>query len=257
MPAPWLVCGFEYINNRMPFIMKKSLTLTALICGLCAIVPIIIGSGLISAQNVGVGNATPVEKLDINGAIRIGTTSNTNAGTIRWDGTNFQGYNGTTWIDLSYQADAPGTIVAYGGTSAPTGWLLCDGTSYTTTAQATLFAAIAYNFGGSGANFNVPDLRGRFLRGLDGTAGNDPDKLTRTVSATGGLAGNNVGSLQADALKSHNHRNASLGAAGQIPTGPYLAIQNSQGLTTNGLIEATGGNETRPKNVYVNYIIKK
>jgi microcystin-dependent protein len=56
--------------------------------------------------------------------------------------------------------------VAYA--SAPVGWLPCDGSSYATAAQPTLFAAIGYLWGGAGANFNVPDLRGRTLIG-DGT----------------------------------------------------------------------------------------
>jgi len=54
----------------------------------------------------------------------------------------------------------------YGAATAPTGFLLCDGTSYTTAGQAALFAVIGYSFGGSGANFNVPDLRGLYPRGL-------------------------------------------------------------------------------------------
>lgn len=51
-------------------------------------------------QGMGVGNNNPQEMLDVTGAIKIGTTSTTNAGTIRWNGTNFQGYDGIQWVNL-------------------------------------------------------------------------------------------------------------------------------------------------------------
>jgi hypothetical protein len=57
-------------------------------------------SNLAFAQNVGVDVASPVEKLDVLGAIRIGNTSNTNAGAIRWNSPNFQGYDGTQWVNF-------------------------------------------------------------------------------------------------------------------------------------------------------------
>jgi hypothetical protein len=52
------------------------------------------------AQNVGVDVASPVQKLDVAGGLRIGTTVNGVAGSIRWNGTNFQVHNGTTWINF-------------------------------------------------------------------------------------------------------------------------------------------------------------
>jgi hypothetical protein len=57
-------------------------------------------------QGMGVGNNNPQEMLDVSGAIKIGTTTNSNTGTIRWNGTNFQGYNGTVWVDLDSQGGA-------------------------------------------------------------------------------------------------------------------------------------------------------
>ena len=47
--------------------------------------------------NVGLGVATPIEKLEVSGGIRIENTATANAGTIRWTGTDFEGYNGTAW----------------------------------------------------------------------------------------------------------------------------------------------------------------
>lgn len=54
-----------------------------------------------------------------------------------------------------------GIVAPYGSTSAPTDWVPADGTAYSTTTYPQLFSRIGYNFGGSGASFNVPDLRGR------------------------------------------------------------------------------------------------
>jgi hypothetical protein len=59
--------------------------------------------GFCSAQ-VGIGTTNPQEQLDINGALKIGTTSASNAGTIRWTGTDFEGYNGTLWNSLTSKA---------------------------------------------------------------------------------------------------------------------------------------------------------
>lgn len=60
-----------------------------------------------------------------------------------------------------------GTILPYGGSTAPSGYLLCDGTAYSRSSYADLFAVINTSFGnGDGSTtFNVPDLRYNFLRG--------------------------------------------------------------------------------------------
>ena len=51
--------------------------------------------------DVGIGTTSPAENLEVSGAIKIGTTSNTNAGTIRWTGTDFEGYTGSSWVSLT------------------------------------------------------------------------------------------------------------------------------------------------------------
>jgi len=162
-----------------------------------------------------------------------------------------------------------GMISPFGGTAAPTGWLLCDGSAVSRTTYATLFAAIgvAYGSGDGSTTFNLPDFRGRFMRGFDGTANNDPDKASRTASNTGGNSGNAVGSLQADAFQGHFHnftppKADSESGQGGITCGSPPSSQ-SFGATSTGapLTDGTNGtprtsSETRPKNVYVNYIIK-
>ena len=64
-----------------------------------------------------------------------------------------------------------GTISAFAGATAPSGYLLCDGSGYSTTgAQAALFAVIDYNYGGAAGTFNVPDLQERVPVGRSGVA---------------------------------------------------------------------------------------
>ncbi|MFP4543451.1 MAG: beta strand repeat-containing protein [Candidatus Kapaibacterium sp.] len=54
-----------------------------------------------NAGNVGIGIANPVEKLDISGGIRVGYTDNEHQGTIRWTGSDFEGYTGEGWVTLT------------------------------------------------------------------------------------------------------------------------------------------------------------
>ena len=162
-------------------------------------------------------------------------------------------------------ASTVGTISAYGGNTAPTGWLLCDGTAVSQTTYADLFAVIGCNFGCSGGNFNLPDLRGRFLRGRDGGAGRDPDSGTRTAMSTGGNTADNVGSLQVDGFQGHFHSmnfyllpvvssgTYGFGGGGQsIATASPTSSPVSDG--SNGIPRITS--ETRPVNAYVNWIVK-
>jgi len=154
----------------------------------------------------------------------------------------------------------PGMIQMWGGASAPTGFFICDGSAVSRTTYAALFAAIGTNYGyGDGSTtFNIPDMRGLFPRGVDNGAGRDPDTASRTAINPGGNTGDNVGSYQTSDFTSHSHveyasANAIAGA------NPYVQLLNSAVVTTvstNNSTAATGGNETRPVNIYVNFIIK-
>lgn len=162
--------------------------------------------------------------------------------------------DGTTSINL-----LAGMIFDFGGATVPDGFLACDGTSYLRATYPDLFAAIGTAWGtADGTHFNVPDLRGRFSRGMDGSAGVDPDKLTRTAANAGGNTGNNVGSIQADAFKSHQHNVSLPGAI--APTNGFFGSMDGTDLSSTthftNAADATGDNETRPVNAYVNKIIK-
>ncbi len=100
-----------------------------------------------------------------------------------------------------------GAVMAYAGSSAPDGWLVCDGTAVSRTQYASLFAAVgtAHGSGDGTTTFQLPDYRGRFLRGVDDGQKHDPDALTRTAAAPGGNAGDAVGSIEGDAIAQHSH----------------------------------------------------
>ena len=97
-------------------------------------------------------------------------------------------------------------------------------------------------------------MRGRFVRGVDNGTGRDPDANSRGASAEGGNKGDKVGSVQEDAFKKHSHKlplnsdHQAKGGGG----GRRGKWQEELNLSS----EEFGGEETRPKNIYVNWIIK-
>jgi len=148
-----------------------------------------------------------------------------------------------------------GTILIWTTHTAPDGWLICDGSSISRTTYADLFAVISTAFGtADGSSFNIPDFLGQFLRGrADGDA-SDPDRASRVVLKTGGATGDNVGSYQNYTYQSHRHP-YQRGVGGAPNYGSWLNA--GWHWTWNGQNTSyAGGNETRPTNVYVNFIIK-
>lgn len=159
----------------------------------------------------------------------------------------------------------PGEIAAYGGDAAPAGWLLCDGSAVSRSTYSVLYSTVGDRFGnGDGATtFNLPDFRGRFLRGVDGAAGRDPDAATRAAMNTGGNTGNNVGSVQTDAMQDHRHDyshrvtvQADVSNTFGSNTPVSVATQTSYASARNVADGTRTSTETRPKNAYVNFIIK-
>lgn len=155
----------------------------------------------------------------------------------------------------------PGTIFAFGGATCPAGSVYADGSSVLRAGKyAILYAAIGTAWGtADGTHFNLPKTQGAFLRGYG--AGFDPDSASRTAVATGGNTGNNVGSYQADGFASHQHVEVANTSVGQtsVADSSILGIGNGGAQVpgpTGFNTAATGGNETRPDNVYVVYCVK-
>jgi len=96
-----------------------------------------------------------------------------------------------------------GTIITFGGTSAPSGYLACDGASIDRTTYADLFSAIGTTWGSADANsFNVPNLQGAFLRGAG------------TQTYTNAYDGGSVGDKSRDKVIVHSHEFRSEGTFG-------------------------------------------
>lgn len=161
-----------------------------------------------------------------------------------------------TKTEVNSLLDPVGKVIMFAGSGEPSGYLNCDGRAVSRTLYATLFGVIGTTFGtGDGSTtFNIPNLENDFVRGASSTR--------------------NVGTRESDELRSHthtgntntsgNHRHSDIGQGigdadgspgGQGYSGSHLtgeAGNHSHSFVTN----ATGGSETRPRNVALRFCIK-
>lgn len=134
-----------------------------------------------------------------------------------------------------------GSVVYHAANAAPTGFIKANGATVSRTTYADLFASIGtlYGAGDGSSTFEVPDLRGEFMRGFDDGRGVDASRV--------------FGSTQADELKAHTHTILKhFGGAtnpGNVASGETVSV----GSDNTG---ATGGTETRPRNVALLACIK-
>lgn len=139
----------------------------------------------------------------------------------------------------------PGTIIAFAGQNAPGGYLVCDGSQYDISLYPELFDAIFVTYGGNGIDkFNVPDLRGEFIRGWNGLkSSGDTNRV--------------FGSWQADGIGPHKHSVVTTNTQGGDPNVNYGTGQRTPPIETIETDVAIGGTtETRPRNVAMLYCIK-
>lgn len=161
----------------------------------------------------------------------------------------------TELLTTSLEKAAPaGSIVMWPTGTAPTQWLLCDGSAVSRATYSALFAVIGviYGNGDGSTTFNLPDFRGEFVRGTDNGAGNDPDAASRTDRGDT-TTGDNVGTKQGDQLDAHTHSETSVSGTAQAGPGSSNTFYNTEVSQNTG---STGGNETRPRNIGMNFIIK-
>ena len=176
-----------------------------------------------------------------------------------------------------------GSIVAVGfsdvdNNEATAGWLMCDGNPVSRTTYAGLFDAIgtAWGEGDGQTTFNLPDLRGQFVRGVDDGTRRDPGAAARVASGPGGNQGDAVGSLEGFAT--------ALPASGKLATStdgahrhdvPHLptssswyaiagshygewnpgSVESSTAGRHNHVSQSGGDRESRPVNVYADFMI--
>ena len=213
-------------------------------------------------------------------------SSITNGGFLQTDGSG----------NLSFQivAGVPtGSVFCLAVNTVPTGYVKCDGSSYSRTGTyAALFAVIGTTYGAvDGNNFNVPDLRGEFVRGFDDSRGVDSGRNVGTAQGGQNEQHNHPASSNASVSDSgHFHHSFKLGNAGQSRfnstlnsnvtpasgTGAanlnegYNIVSRSEvadvgktstkttGVNVNVSTNTSndGGNEARPRNIAMLYIIK-
>ena len=167
-----------------------------------------------------------------------------------------------------------GMIIQYTGSTAPYGWLLCDGSIYnasTNKQYQALFNVIGIQFGGTdNTDFQVPDYRGAFLRGAgtNGKAGyttyvgqtiNTPETHatqthTHTINHTH-TPNRHSFRVRADGLSGVGFDIISSFPTGLPQTTTGLSVPSFSGSSGNNTGN-TNANETRPFNYSVNYLIK-
>ena len=150
-----------------------------------------------------------------------------------------------------------GAVFYFAASTAPTGYLKADGTAISRTTYADLFAVVGttYGSGDGSTTFNLPDLRGEFLRGWDDSRGVD--------------SGRTFGSNQADAITNHTHYIRA--ESGDAPSGNIAIADNDNNASSQdggfsnyvtGVASFEPGSfttaeaETRPRNVALLACIK-
>ena len=243
------------------------------------------GTTRVSISNAGldVVNGLPIRLQDSSGAPFVSLqspsslsgnvaltlpSSITNGGFLQTDGSG----------NLSFQivAGVPtGAVFCVAVATIPTGYLECNGAAVSRTTYAALFSFIGtqYGAGNGSSTFNLPDLRGEFVRGFDNGRGVD--------------SGRSIGSSQSGQNLSHAHdadasatsnvsdpgqRHPSRGYGNDDDGGNQFTGSGNNSVRNNAIEDATtgisvatnvsidvdndGGNEARPRNVAMMYIIK-
>lgn len=164
-----------------------------------------------------------------------------------------------SFADVAASAFNSGMLMPYAGATAPTGWLLCYGQSLDKDVEANLFAVIGYTYGGSGQNFNVPDLRGRVVAGKDDMGGVSADRLTSPLNGDvlGGAAGSQSHTLTTAQMPAHTHYNDFGGGFNSITGsgGSPGYVSSVQGGTTGSAGSGQAHNNVQPTFI-LTYIIK-
>lgn len=163
---------------------------------------------------------------------------------------NLQFSNGSTQTTAYLPS---GTIIMYGGSTSPSGWLLADGSAVSRTTYAALFAAIGttYGVGDGSTTFNLPDFRRRVAVGAGGTA------TTTLGNAVGNKGGEEAHKLVTAEMPSHFHGIPWRPDGGTAAGAPFAAFFGIAGYKNS---QSTGGNQPHNNmqpSLVVNYIIKQ
>jgi len=204
---------------------------------------------IIKGDNVGIGNELPAYSLDVTGDLNI-------TGDYKVNGTNLQ-------------TVPTGTVSAFAGSTAPTGYALCDGSAVNRTSQAALFGVIGttYGAGDGSTTFNLPDLKGRVVAGMgESLLGATPDTLGED---NGLIANTKTHTLTEAEMPSHQHKtdgtdsgdnHAVRRGADAIIDGTSQSVSADDAYYKSGSLTGTAGSGQAHNNVQptiiLNYIIK-
>ena len=194
--------------------------------------------------------------------------------------TQFEGYNGSGWGEIANGVPA-GSVFTFATSTPPSGYLECNGAAVSRSTYASLFASISTTWGtGDGSStFNLPDLRGQFIRGWDNSAGvdsgrsfassqTDQNKLhNHSITDSGhfhqAFRSGNHGERRFDSnLTSSNFAGSGSGAGNLneayniTATNAVANVGKTSSETTGISISNDGGTEVRVKNKALMYVIK-
>ena len=243
------------------------------------------GTTRVSISNAGldVVNGLPIRLQDSSGAPFVSLqspsslsgnvaltlpSSITNGGFLQTDGSG----------NLSFQivAGVPtGAVFCVAVATIPTGYLECNGAAVNRTTYAALFSFIGtqYGAGNGSSTFNLPDLRGEFVRGFDNGRGVDSGRSIGSSQSGQNLSHDHDADASATSnVSDPGHRHPSRGYGNDDDGGNQFTGSGNNSVRNNAIEDATtgisvatnvsidvdndGGNEARPRNVAMMYIIK-
>jgi microcystin-dependent protein len=168
------------------------------------------------------------------------------------------------FTNIGTVTEEAGTIKEFAGATAPSGWLVCDGSAVSRTTFANLFSVIGtvYGVGDGSTTFNLPDFQGRSPKGVGtSSGGTDVTHVAETVT---------LGLKQNDKMQGHRHEmwgaDSATGGTGAYAQGGGINTNATTKNNTNTFVRAATtddtngtprtGDITTGKCLGVNFIIK-
>ena len=204
----------------------------------------------------GISNYLPDATESTKGVMEIATSAEISTGTDNTRAITPAGFAGAI-NDLGI-SNPSGTIITFAGSTAPAGYLECNGQAVDRTTYAALFAVVgtAFGVGDGSTTFNVPDLRGEFVRGWDDGRGIDSGRAFASTQNSQNLAhGHNLTDPGHSHTGTFSDDTSAVAAGGASAGGaPSAATTNSE--VTGITVQNSGGSEARPRNIALLFCIK-
>ena len=241
----------------------------------------------ISDSGLDMSNGLPIRFQDSSGAPFVAlkspssVSSNVTFTLPGADGSNGQMLqtNGSGALSFTTVQGVPsGSVFCMAVATVPSGYLECNGAAVSRSTYAVLFAVIgtAYGTGNGSTTFNLPDLRGEFVRGFDNGRGVDSGRsIASSQSSQFGQHNHNVSASSSSSVTDPGHQHSmSVGFFNSVNSGGALSFKdagtsNRINTATTGISVSTstsisqsnrGGtsnsSETRPRSIAMMYVIK-